>query len=105
MYHVCIDRLSSIVDDSGKRPIASNAWRITSIPEIYEMEIHDLFMLIWIRLKCTADGDRPHVTLAGVAARGVLLSPFLPPGKRLWNLYIRNKSIGFDNSDVAFESQ
>ena len=37
----------------------------------------------------------PHVTLAGVAAHDVLLSPFLPPGKRLWTLYLRNKSIAF----------
>ena len=39
-----------------------------------------------------------HVALAGVAAHDVLLSPFLPPGKRLWNSYLRNKSIGFDNT-------
>ena len=45
-----------------------------------------------------ADGDRPHVMLAGVAAHDVLLSPFLSPGKRLWNSYLRNKSIGFDNT-------
>ena len=95
IYHVCNDRLSSIIGEGGKIPSASNAWSIASISEIYEMEIHDLFMSIWVRLKCTADGDPPHVTLAGVAAHDVLLSPFLPPGKRLWTLYLRNKSIGF----------
>ena len=45
-----------------------------------------------------ADGDWLHVTLAGLAAHDVLLSPFLPPGKRLGNSYLRNKSIGFNDS-------
>ena len=33
-----------------------------------------------------------------VAAQDVLFSPFLPPGQRLWSSYLRNNSIGFDNS-------
>ena len=37
-------------------------------------------------------------TLVGVAAHNVWLSLFLPPGKRLWNSYLRNSWIGFDNS-------
>ena len=65
IYHVCNDRLSSIICEGGKIPSANNAWSIASISEIYEMEIHDLFMSIWVRLKCTVDGDPPHVTLAG----------------------------------------
>ena len=39
-----------------------------------------------------------YVTLVGLAAHDVLLSSSLTPGKRLWNLYLRNNSIGFDNS-------
>ena len=51
------------------------------------------------------DVGRPYATLLGVAAHGVLLSPFLPPGKRLWNSYLRNNSIDFGNSRCfAFES-
>ena len=96
--HVCNDLPSSIIGEDGNIPIAGNAWRIKNISEIYEMEIHDLFMSIWVGLECTADGDRPHVTLAGVTAHHVLLSTFLPPGKRLWNLYFRNKLIGFDDT-------
>ena len=38
-----------------------------------------------------------------VAAHDVLLSPFLPPGKRWWNSYPRNKSIGFDNSYCIYK--
>ena len=93
-----------MIGEDGKISIAGNAWRITNISEIYEMEIHDLFMSIWVRLECTADGDRPHVTLARVAAHDVLLSTFLPPGKRLWNLYFRNKSIGFDDTRGNWKS-
>ena len=49
IYHVCNDRLSSIIGEGGKIPSASNAWSIISISEIYEIEIHDLFMSIWVR--------------------------------------------------------
>ena len=41
---------------------------------------------------------RPTVTLVGLEAHDILLSSFRPSGKRLWNLYLRNSSIGFDNS-------
>ena len=41
---------------------------------------------------------QPDVTLVENAAHDVLRSSFLPPGHRFWNLYLRNKSIGFDNS-------
>ena len=57
--HVCNDVPSSIICEDGKIPIAGNASRITNIPEIYEMEIHDLFMSIWVRVECTADRDWP----------------------------------------------
>ena len=60
-------------------------------------------MSIWVRFWCTADGGRPGVTLVGVTAHDVLLSPFLPPGKRLWNSYLRNNSIGFDIS-IGFDN-
>ena len=55
------------------------------------------------------DKVQPDVTLVGVTAHDVLLSPFLRPGKRLWNSYLHKNSIGFDNSIVliihaAFES-
>ena len=71
----------------AKFPLLAIAGNITNISEIYEMEIHDLFMSIWVRLECTADGDRPHVTLARVAAHDVLLSTFLPPGN-IYGIYI-----------------
>ena len=41
---------------------------------------------------------RPDVTLVGLAAQDVLLSSFLPPGKRLLNSYLRNDSIDLNNS-------
>ena len=48
--HVCNDLPSSIIGEDGKIPSAGNAWRIINISEIYGMEIHDLFMSIWVRL-------------------------------------------------------
>ena len=40
----------------------------------------------------------PNVTLVGHAVHDVLLSFFLPPGKHLWNSYLCNNSIGYNNS-------
>ena len=40
----------------------------------------------------------PACNVVRVAAQDVLLSPCLPPGERLWNSYLCNNSIGFDNS-------
>ena len=94
---VCNDRPSSIIDEDGRIPSADSGWCIANICEIYEMQIHDLFMSIWIRSLCTANEGRPDVTLVGVAAHDVLIRPFLPPGKSLWNLYLRDNLIGFDN--------
>ena len=101
---VCNNLASSIIDKDGKIPSAGNGWCITSISEVYEMKKHDLFMSIWVRLLCTIDGGRPYVTLIGVAAHDVLLSSLLPPGKHLWDSYLRNNSIGFDNSRCICKS-
>ena len=45
---------------------------------------------------------RPDVTLLGDAAHHVLLNSLLPAGKRLWNSYPHNNSIGFDNSQFTW---
>ena len=49
------DLPSSIIDEAGKIPYAGNAWCIIEICEIYELEIHDLVMSIWLGLLCAAD--------------------------------------------------
>ena len=46
IYQVFNDLLSSITCEGDKIPSASNAWRITEMCEIHEMEIHGLFMCI-----------------------------------------------------------
>ena len=39
-----------MIGEDRKILSAGNVWCITSICEIYEMEIHDLIMSIWVRL-------------------------------------------------------
>ena len=69
---VCNDLLSSITGDNGKIPSVGNAWCITHICEIYEMEIY-------VHMGQVIIHGRPDYTLVGVAAHDLLLSPFLFP--------------------------
>ena len=58
---------------------------------------------LYVHMGLVITHGRPDVTLIGLTAHDVLFSFFLTPGKRLWNLYLRNNSIGFDNSHCIYQ--
>ena len=41
--------ISSVTDEDDKIPPAGNTWSITKIGEVYEIQMHDLSMSVWLR--------------------------------------------------------
>ena len=68
IYQLFNDLPFSITDEDGKIPYAGNAWCIIEICKIYELEIHELVMFLWLGFLCTT----PYNVIVGGAVVHVL---------------------------------
>ena len=90
---VCNDLLSSMTGEDGNIASAGDAWCITNICEIYEMEIHDSLCPYGL-------GYNAWSTLCNVSRGRITwcLAQVFPSAWQTFAEYLHNNSINFDNS-------